>query len=82
MATFFSYTVISISFKSWHMLNDKGNVSFCHYLASVACRPSSVNFSYQVSDAGSGEPLFSYTVISIFFKCWHMLNEMLSSIID
>jgi len=24
----------------------KGNVSFCHHLASVVCRPSSVNFSH------------------------------------
>ena len=35
----------------------KGNVSFCHHLASVVRHLSSVNFSHQVSDAGSGEPL-------------------------
>ena len=35
----------------------KGNVSFCHHLAFVIRHLSSVNFSHQVSDAGSGEPL-------------------------
>jgi hypothetical protein len=50
------------------MLNDKGNVGFCHHLVSVVCHPSSVNFSHQVSDAGSGEPLVFYTVISIFLN--------------
>jgi hypothetical protein len=64
---FFSHCYIHF-FKCWHMLNDKGNVSFCHHLASVVCHPSSVNFSHQVSDAGSDEPLVSYTVISIFLN--------------
>ena len=67
------------------MLNDKGNVSFCHHLASVVCRPSSTNFSHQVSDGGSGERASSFLHSYIhFFKCWHMLNEpfILSSIID
>ena len=71
--------------KCSHMLNDKGNVSFCHHLASVVCRPSSANFSHQVSDGGSGERASSFLHSYIhFFKCWHMLNEpfILSSIID
>jgi hypothetical protein len=38
---FFSHCYIHF-FKCWHMLNDKGNVSFCHHLASVVCYPSYV----------------------------------------
>ena len=43
----------------------KGNVSFCHHLASVVCR---LNFSHQVSDAGSCEPLVLLNMVLSVFR--------------